>query len=1182
MTRKAEQGMTMGGRVLVGVFAFLTAAFAALGLGIFIYVRYTSTTIDACASHVCLNGGTCISLPSASFRCECAYGFRGVHCELPGCIDNSQFLGNQTVLLEARPVFMLPFVNHSQKVWLVFPSSLQLLDVDSNTIEQRWVSGLNNTRISQLTQHTFYVQGANCTGDSACVVRMTDGYVDAVLTASAIASLTGVSGLFTAMQSNPSDMLVYVTVSSGIYTYLTQWTFDLATGLNSENIWRYANSTDSLFYDLTTSRMYVQKLYRIDWFLANATSVHATFWENSVQFPLATYVQTLTIVSMSVNSGYVWIASQFGNWTDTNAIYLWHFDSLRNPILSASVDLPILADTDVKIYGADSGDLFLSNLYFVARQSCTNEILQCPVCESNAICQSGICQCLYPYFTGRAPSCQDVNECPTTHCGVYVCSNYDGGYSCHTTGAIMPSWWSARAALGLGTISGVPNQNFYYMMTTVCPSCELTTFLSGIQSGYSPVGVAGGDPLFLQTVLFPSPDDREFITLMFLSTFDFSSVTAFPNPFAAYHQTNSELIYAARIISPGTTTLALYNIVTNSVVASLAAFGAQPPTCNDLGLPFTGSVIDMIRPDGNGNVWAVGTNPDVGVEYYLLQLLSEDLATASGCAIIFEPPGSGNLGGCSRYGGGGSLTSNIFWSCDDRYYTNTTAMWHNLPSFTIPIPANTVLTNLTIFTSGDLFVRDNQYSTVNDVVIQSVKQTETGDMLLVYVTGGNTDPVTPGIRSTWELVYTNSALAVKKRIPLITSTTMRGFCTNCNTGGAGTQVYPDYSGNSIGVNSFLMNYWNVDQEGNPNKTHMDIALQYIPIDDDNPCDSNNGQCGNQFCVQTTSGNARCDACQRFSYVRPFNAWQTVLQNTPSFVPTLIYSNPFTTSSTNLFLAGATTAVYYMQTNGHILSTLTLPFVPFAFTMSQDTHGSILYAIASSFARNTNSTLAVSINYLTNTVTRRLYSASMNTTAQNVSLGDPTYSIKGWTIARDRTLWIVACGATSCVLNKRFAVTFAVINAAFLPMSTSNPYSTVSFSYDWKWMIYSNANQFPLRTITLGGIDYVVEFFSQVLGPAYGPNDWVSDLYFTSAIMESTAFGFVGVVVFRNTTEAAWYDVQLYTHTGERSTVIAPFLKTISQNDVWSTATPVQIHFTQWGSLYIVLSGGVLLEVPCAP
>ena len=58
---------------------------------------------DACYNFPCQNGATCVSKPMLDYKCECAAGFHGQHCEhkIDACFGNPCDNGGTCKVMEA-------------------------------------------------------------------------------------------------------------------------------------------------------------------------------------------------------------------------------------------------------------------------------------------------------------------------------------------------------------------------------------------------------------------------------------------------------------------------------------------------------------------------------------------------------------------------------------------------------------------------------------------------------------------------------------------------------------------------------------------------------------------------------------------------------------------------------------------------------------------------------------------------------------------------------------------------------------------------------------------------------------------------------------------------------------------------------------------------------------------------
>ncbi len=1176
--RNKQKPVTSCAKTCVKIWVFLLTLLFLATAGLIAWIFLDTTTADICTPQPCLNGGTCVQLSSSDIACLCNYGFFGLFCENYGCTDSSQALTNQTTITgySVYPTFILTFQNSShEKLYLVSNNSIQIMDVDTQVVQPIFSTGLPDIfKVSLLNNSAIYAFSRYCSGTQDCVEILLNGEVKNSLTASTLASRLGAFTLYTILQVDARDVHeTYISLIAGPTTQLTVWSRDLSTFVSATDITRYANSTDmSMEYDPFSSRMYVQTNTSVVWFLANNTNVAVNFFTiNSVTFPEPTYVSIGTIASFTVKSaGNPWIIIRFGNWTFTTGVELYHYNPAGVLLNSTDLYTPFYPTPNaISIYGSLSGNLYATDSTVLVYQKClTDQQLLPDNCDlTYSVYQGGACRCIYPQFNGTYPNCYDINECANNYGGCVEyrsCFNYFGGFGCYTTGAVLTSWWSVYATLG-------PHAFINMIVYTACSftpvQTGLSTFVCGIGSARLGNNYIG--QTYLQTTMNQGEDDRDLCMTYY--EFDLDQATAYSYP--SFHISNRNLIYLYRSFftgDPSDPLISLFNLQTGQIVSNLILGTISACATVNIYLP------DMIRQDADGTVWYV-LRVDGSPTTYVRVRVNETLSSLITCNVVGT-----STDFCSSLGflDGGGQSGAFAWSCHDRSYVHSPLYAYSRTY----APLTTSVLNYTLY-SNPLLLSTSTYATVpffnlNDTYRASSILTDGGNGAHVCLTDWQ-------IAST-KLVPNQVVIHADSSANIVSSTTVAerfmSFITSSGQGVAqtGNYAYTDYRGSILFMSQLMLQYAQPSTPSNIGFGLGDAGMTLLTLGSGNPCATSNGGCGNRFCVQTVSANSRCDVCQRFSYPVSYSLSHITFLY-PSFTATIVFTDPFLSkiSTQKLFVAGSSpNSLFWLDNNGGILSqtALGISFPVFGFAMSIDTHSDTIFAIARSYSLITTSTVISKVNYITSTNISSVLSTSMNLT-----MYERTYATKAFTIDRVRVIWVLSCASVQCVLSKWYSTNMTMINYQNLAGTGTSPFEQGIFSYDYKSLFYINNGFFTVFRILLGGLDYVPQYFGQVLGPGYGPTTALTGSTFFSGVFGPftvSNFAFTGVVVFRSSSQATWLAIQIYDHVPALVNEV-PFLMTSRLGVSLSSVNATMIHFSYWGDVLVVLSNGQIVFVQCA-
>jgi hypothetical protein len=1038
-------------------------------------------------------------------------------------------------------------------------------------------------------------------------------------------------------EADVDDYALYVVVQSVgspiLTTYLTRWAQDLSAFYGFANLSSYINSSATeVFFDSVYCRLYMREETTVHYLQLNCEPIFSGFdLLNSTElflfFDLATFVadptypEALALLSLDIqNLGNPYLLALYRTALGEPVYQTLHFTSDGTLLSSvASVfSYPFEADEDTAttlhtaaLYSSPWGQMATTDSVHLLVRTCTYDPPPCGVCQANSgVCVNSECRCATPHLLGVYPACADINECATSDGGcdvAHVCLNYYGGFECTTGGAEMTSWgtlglvsplspslsrigdWSGMIALGVQTSALIANNAYNVSFSTQrCTTCY-------------------DDYAWGEMSIYGSPDDRDLM-VNYAEPPPFGPWFIGPVTSMDYDQFFANRIYLGGYCNTTTSNLCVAHVYgpTNTPIDYLNSTASLGLTSDQ-----SAWVVDL-EEDSPGTVWVVlavvqpfPATFGSGLDFWVLRFPSDLqyplLATSEFNVGPLNYTGSCVDGALVQEANSIYVDPNRFRSCSTR---------PSLGFYNFAGDGTQVLGSAVAFLEFGGGPSLGAPQTASYYLGPPSPPNVFYGMACSYI---NNDPST-------YVTLQNGTVNYLQRIlydglqngDLISNTTLsRGMPpTELYVGDhAYYRIVMDDSSNVIVASYALQKLSQLPDFATLGDVRpwIDAAMMYMFPDQDQACDTDDhGNCGTRTCVQTTSNQARCDACTQFNETETFTAWESIRTHSPTFLPTTVFSNPYVTlgsslTAPSLWLGHRNTSVVYRidVTNGfiHNIVQTRLPHGVAYMAQSIDTHATTIYAISPSF----NWTAARLGIHNPAVVSSTLISTNASVYEQNAtglncdSVFYPTeelYQVKGFTITNVRVVTMVLQGSTTghqvmIKLNANLTCIAAQTITDYVGNATLH---SVSFAYDYHTWYFQRNQSFPVYSGLLGGMDYVSQFWTQVLPvqPAVASLDFANRTNDTPfSILTTTSHGATAITMaYEYTSEDLFHfpvsfyqSVLLNRHNQVMGRV---FLFAYSeQGEVVSTDEPTFSHWSSFGDLFTVLEPSfTLLRSPC--
>jgi hypothetical protein len=1099
--------------------------------------------------------------------------------------------------------------------------------------------------------NSLYVQGMNCTRQSTgsatpCMVRYLSGISGVAFGQLFPQNFTDLEHLdfpnatqddgsltLRIQEADLDDFALYVVVQSVdspiLTTYLTRWAQDMSAYHGSANLSQYINSSDTeIFFDSVYCRLYLREVTTVHYLQLNCEPVGSIFGLlNSTElflfFDVATFVVDPTyprsagILSLDVqNLGNPYLLILFYTALGEPVYQTVHYtaDGTLLSSRSSQFSYPFEADEDTAttlraaaLYSSPWGQMATTDSVHLLLRSCTNDQPPCGPCEPIvSSCVNSECRCSFPYFVGNPPSCIDVNECATNDGGcdvAHVCLNYFGGFECTTGGAEMTSWGTLGLVSSLSPSVSVIG-DWIGMLALAVQSFNLS--INGaynVSFSTQRCFTCFDDYRWGEMGIYPAPDDRDFIVNFHTSN------PSFPSPIVsmAYNLFVGTRIYIGTYCNPSpqgncfaeldTQTGAILNFCDVNAI-----FGLGPGT--------TVWVVD-IQHDLEGTVWFLvnfnfiaSVNPTTADMQ--LTRIPDDISRCNDPVIYSTSSLAPGLftGGCID----GALVNTMvnvdnYHSCAARPAVNfyTIAAAPNISAAFYGAPLN-----IYEFSSGEAVTCPCSNPYYAGPPRPNLFYGATAN----YFTNDSSSFVTLQ-NSTVNLLQQIIYDGVLHGNLVLNTTLSRGMPATQNyvRDHAYYRIVEDDNRNVIAAAYALQKMSQLPDFvtlGN-DRAWIDAAMMYMFPNQSQACHTDDhGDCGTRTCVQTTSNRARCDACTQFDETENTTTWESILLHSPTFRPTTLFSNPFVTLATNLstlsLWAGHrnTSVVYQFDVDNGTIQAIVQTRLPHGvayMAQSIDTYTTTLYAVSPYF----NWTAARLDLHNPAVVSSTLIATNESVAEQNATglncdqIFYPTeelYQVKGVTITNVRVVTIVLQGDTTghqvmIKLNPDLTCIAAQTINDYVGNTTLH---SVSFAYDYHTWYFQTNQTFPVYSGLLGGMDYVSQFWAQVIPdqPAVASlNSADQTVYTPYSILTTTSHGATAVTTAYAYTDdnALNYPVSFYQsillnrHNQLMGRVL--LFTTVERGQVVSQDEPTFSHWSSFGDLFTVLEPSfTLLRSPC--
>jgi len=327
--------------------------------------------------------------------------------------------------------------------------------------------------------------------------------------------------------------------------------------------------------------------------------------------------------------------------------------------------------------------------------------------------------------------------------------------------------------------------------------------------------------------------------------------------------------------------------------------------------------------------------------------------------------------------------------------------------------------------------------------------------------------------------------------------------------------------------------------------------------------------------------------------------QIVLAQDGTFSPNIIFSDPFRLKSDPhiVFIAGRlTTSVYRVDlTNHHLLNTFTMPLdVPpfYNFAMNRDTHSTNIFGCVQTVDTTMSiNKVAVQVNFMTNAIVSVISSGQLTALIPVLS-SYPTVQVKLFAIDTVRVVWILFEVPSTISILSKWNADFTLINYANVSATIpSASFSGSGFSYDFHWILWNTNNSYPIKSYTLGGLDYVPEYLPNILNTNIDHHSFRNNAT-TSQIVAftTTPFGYTIVLEPQGPVsptsapgnQVSGYQLNIYDN-NFLSVKVVPFLVTRNTLTGYSQLNdvPYSITASSFGDVFIFLQPSqTILRLAC--